>query len=235
MPTAIRNSYTYRPSRPPLLATLREFLSLFVRDERAPQTSVVPPFQPRGAVLVLPALLRGDRQTRALRAALASHGYAAFGWELGVDFGPTPKLMAGVEARLIALSDSHGPISLIGLSMGGLFCRWLAFRHPDRVRQVITVCSPFRSALDSFWLPLHPAMKFWRMPGLAAMAEQLEQPLPVPGACLYSRHDGIVAWESCLDPQSPQDCFAIEGSHVTIAADPSVRAIILEQLGRLWS
>jgi pimeloyl-ACP methyl ester carboxylesterase len=113
-----------------------------------------------------------------------------------------------------------------------LFCRWLAFRHPDRVRQVITVCTPFRAALDSFWLPLRPLLKIWPMPGLAAMAAALEQPLPVPGTYLYSRRDGIVAGESCMDVRYPQDCFVIDGTHVTIAVDPSVRAIVLERLRR---
>lgn len=97
---------------------------------------------------------------------------------------------------------------------------------------MITVCSPFRATLDSFWLPLRPPLKIWPMPGLAAMAAELEQPLPVPGSYLYSKRDGIVAWESCLDVRYPQDCFEIDGTHVTIAVDPSVRGIVLERLGR---
>ena len=187
---------------------------------------------PRGAVLVIPALFRGDEQTRGLRADLSCHGYAAFGWELGPDLGPTARLMAGAEARLVELFDIYGPVNLVGLSMGGLFCRWLAFRHPHRVRQVITVCSPFRAALDSFWLPLRPVLKVWPIAGLAEMAQELERPLPVPGTYLYSKRDGIVAWESCIDVRYPQDCFAIDGSHVTMANDPSVRAILLDRLGR---
>ena len=140
--------------------------------------------------------------------------------------------MAGVEAKLIALSDIYGPVNLVGLSMGGLFSRWLAFRHPARVRQVITVCSPFRAPLDSFWLPLRPLLAVWPIPGLEAMAQELEQPLPVPGTYLYTKRDGIVAWESCIDRRAPLDCFAIDGTHVTIASDPSVRAIVLERLAR---
>lgn len=225
----------YRPTRPSPIARLREFVSLFTRLWNTPRRLGDPHAAnagPRGAVLVIPSLLRGDRQTRGLRAELLRNGYTAFGWELGPDLGPTRKLMAGAEARLLALTDAYGPISLVGLSMGGLFCRWLAFRHPDRVRQVITVCSPFRSALDSFWLPLRPLLKIWPMPGLAVLAAALERPLPVPGSYLYSRRDGVVAWESCIDVRYPQDCFAIDGVHVTIASDPSVRRIILERLGR---
>jgi pimeloyl-ACP methyl ester carboxylesterase len=225
----------YRPTRPSLTARLREFISLFHRYEGAPPTADEPANESaatHGAVLVIPALLRGDRQTRGLRAVLSHSGYAAFGWRLGLDLGPTPRLMAGPEARLLELAAAYGPVDLVGLSMGGIFCRWLAFRHPDRVRQVISVRSPFRAPLDSFWLPLRPLLKLWPIPGLAAMAEELERPLPVPGSYLYSGRDGIIAWESCLDVHRPQDCFAIDGTQVTIGSDPSVRAIVLERLGR---
>jgi hypothetical protein len=235
MTSASSSAAAYRPTRPPPIARLREFVSLFTRLLNTPSRLGDPHAAnagPRGAVLVIPTLLRGDRQTRGLRAELLRNGYIAYGWELGPNLGPTRKLMAGAEARFRALSDAHGPISLIGLSMGGLFCRWLAFRHPDRVRQVITVCSPFRSALDSFWLPLRPLLKIWPMPGLAVLAAALERKLPVPGSYLYTRRDGIVAWESCIDARHPEDCFAIDGVHVTIASDPSVRRIILERLGR---
>jgi hypothetical protein len=233
--TSTLPSGAYRPTRPPLIARLREFVWLFTRLWDTPDRLGDPlatNVASRGAVLVIPALLRGDRQTKGLRAELLRNGYAAFGWELGPDLGPTRRLMAGAEARFLALTDAHGPISLIGLSMGGLFCRWLAFRHPARVRQVITVCSPFRSALDSFWLPLRPLLKIWPIPGLAVLAAALERPLPVPGSYLYTPRDGIVAWESCIDIRYPEDCFAIDGVHVTIANDPSVRTIILERLGR---
>jgi pimeloyl-ACP methyl ester carboxylesterase len=151
--TSTPTAAVYRPIRPPVMARLREFFSLLTRHEGAPRVVGEPSGGnngSRGAVLVIPPLLRGDGQTKGLRAELGRNGYAAFGWELGPDWGPTARLMAGAEARFLTLTDTYGPINLIGLSMGGLFCRWLAFRHPERVRQVITVCSPFRAALDSF-------------------------------------------------------------------------------------
>jgi hypothetical protein len=49
---------------------------------------------------------------------------------------------------------------------------------------------------------------------------------------LYSRRDGIVAWESCHDPRRPQDNVAIDAPHLTIASDPAVQAMVLERLGR---
>ena len=232
VPTLDSIAPPYRPARPPFRAVLQELGTFLVREKRpAVSDRDLIPSGSQPPVLVIPALIRGDGHTRGLRAALIQAGYPAYGWDLGVDWGPTPKLLAGVEARFLALSDAMGPISLIGLSMGGLFCRWLACRHPARVRQVITVCTPFRAAVDSFWLPLRPLLPLWPLPDLEAMALRLENPLPVPGTFLYSPRDGIVAWESCLDRRFPDDCFAIDGSHVTISMDPSVRRIVLQRLG----
>ena len=42
------------------------------------------------------------------------------------------------------LNDTHGrKVSLVGWSLGGLYARQLAKMMPDRVRQVITLGSPF--------------------------------------------------------------------------------------------
>nr|WP_294503678.1 alpha/beta fold hydrolase [uncultured Rhodopila sp.] len=226
-------SPAYKPTRPSPGATAREFLLLLPQTRdflRMRHDSAGGAGGVLGAVLVIPTLFRGDWQTKRLRAAISRAGYASFGWELGTDWGPTPGLMQGVEARLLALAEAHGPVSVVGLSMGGLFARWLALRHPGRVRQVITVCSPFRAPMDSFWLPLRPAAKLWPVPELAGLAEDLQLPLPVPCASLYSKRDGIVAWASCRDPARPDESFEIAASHVMIANDPSVAAIIVQQL-----
>lgn len=226
-------SPTYFPTRPPLRAMVHELIGFLSAAHRASRINIdptAPASANRGAVLVIPTLFRGDPQTRSLREELIRNRYAAFGWGLGTDWGPTPTLMTGVESRLIELSGTHGPVSLIGLSMGGLFCRWLALNHPDRVRQVITVCSPFRSPIDSFWLPLRPMLKIWGMADLEIMAHALEQNLPVPSAALYSRRDGVVAWQSCIDPQHPETSWEIDGGHMTISSNPSVRQLLIEQL-----
>jgi len=222
----------YQPNRPSPRATVREFLLLVPRawDLMLMRRDSVRGGGSRGAVLVIPTLFCGDWQTVRLRAAIARAGYACFGWDLGTDWGPTPRLMRGAEARLLALAATHGPVSVVGLSMGGLFARWLALRHPGMVRQVITVCSPFRAPMDSFWMPLRPALKIWPVPGLAGLAEDLQLPLPVPCASLFSRRDGIVAWESCRDPARPDECFEIDASHVMIANDPAVAAIVRQRL-----
>ncbi len=116
--------------------------------------------------------------------------------------------------------------------MGGIFARLLAHLHPDKVRQVATVCSPFRETMDSALLPLPPFLRVWRTPDLPQMASMAAQPLPVPGTFIFSRNDGIVAWESCVEPSQPEDCFEIFGAHVTINRDPEVLTVLARRFAR---
>src|SRR5271165_2266934 len=151
------------------------------------------------AVLVLPSLLSGDTYTTLVRQFLTSHGYSAHGWNLGLNVGPTKRLLDGAAERLIELSDIHGPLSVVGFSMGGLFARWLSLRMPDRIRQIITICSPIREPVRNFWLPLEPFLGLWPDNDILKLSEEIAQPLPVPGTFLFSRDDGCVNYTSCWD------------------------------------
>lgn len=204
----------------------------FVRPTPIP---FVDPTLPRGnghPVLVLPVIGRGDVHAAPIRAALDQLGYRSFGWELGTNIGPTPRLLTGLEHRLLDLHAQHGPLDIAGFSLGGVFARLLAHLHPDKVRQVATVCSPFRDTVDSTFLPLRPLLPAWRTPDLLKIANRVAQPLPVPGTFIFSRNDGIVAWQSCIEPSQPEDCFEIPGQHVTINRDPDVVKILAHRLAR---
>jgi pimeloyl-ACP methyl ester carboxylesterase len=59
--------------------------------------------------------------------------------------GPTPNVVAGLQERLSALFERHNSrVSIIGWSLGGLYARELARLHPEQVRLVMTLGSPFR-------------------------------------------------------------------------------------------
>ena len=54
---------------------------------------------PRGdghPVLVLPAFMTSDFSTRVLRSFLRDRGYAAHGWKLGRNTGPTPETVGAL-------------------------------------------------------------------------------------------------------------------------------------------
>ena len=167
-----------------------------------------------------------------MRAALDQLGFRTFGWGAGTNVGPTRQTLAGIERRLRSLHGEYGPLDVVGFSLGGVFARLLAHGHADKVRQVATVCSPFRETVDSAFVPLRPMLPLWRTPGLIGVAARAAQPLPVPGTFIFSRNDGIVAWRSCIEPEQPEDCFEIAGPHVTITRDSDVLAILASRLAR---
>jgi pimeloyl-ACP methyl ester carboxylesterase len=190
---------------------------------------------PRGdgsAVLTLPGVFRTDAQTQPLRTMLGRIGYRAFPWELGRNLGPTRKLMAGALARLHALAESCGPVALVGFSMGGLFARWLAGQAPTLVRQVITVGSPWRAPTRSVWVPAPLVTLAWRNRNLATMAADIAATLPVPVTSLYSRNDGIVAWESCREPGADHENIEIKCLHVMMEQDAAVFRHVANRLAR---
>src|SRR6267143_834423 len=102
---------------------------------------------PRGdghGVLVVPGLLAGDASTVPLRAFLRWLGYDVRGWDLGRNRGPTETVLAGLPSTVLDHSERTGrPVSLIGWSLGGIYAREMARRHPRQVRQVITLGSPY--------------------------------------------------------------------------------------------
>ena len=96
-------------------------------------------------VILLPGLLNSDRSNFVLRRFLQRLGYDAHGWGLGRNFGArtvgaqAERLVARVEA----LAAARGPVTLVGISLGGLMARLVAHRRPDLVREVVTISSPF--------------------------------------------------------------------------------------------
>lgn len=60
-------------------------------------------------VLVLPGLLAGDGSTWILRRILRRLGYAAYGWGLGRNIGPTAKAVSGMRDLLDKLHSRTTP------------------------------------------------------------------------------------------------------------------------------
>ena len=181
-------------------------------------------------MLVLPGVLHDDRQTQRFRDGLTMLQYKPFGWELGRNLGPTAYLMEGAGVRLARLARDHGPVRLVGYSMGGLFARFLAQSKPHLVRQVITVCSPFRDPLNSFWLPTKPALPFWRDVDIGTLCFMVRQTPPMPWAALYSRIDGVVGWRACLDESAPENCTELRVRHRQAMAETTVFAAVAHRL-----
>ena len=186
-------------------------------------------------VFVLPGLIQSDMSTRPLRAFLAHHGYRTYGWELGRNYGRRDGVEERMLERLRALRKQHGrKVSLIGWSLGGVYARELAKQAPDDVRLVITLGSPFQGDPK--------ATNAWRLYELTS-GRLVDDPLlhdpnrriapPVPVTAIYSRTDGVVAWQCCREEPGPfRENIEVHGSHCGLGHHPAAVAAIADRLAQ---
>ncbi len=179
-------------------------------------------------MLVVPAFLTGDGFTRGVRAFMARCGFRSFGWGLGINWGPTPRLLDGLQRRLCQIRQDHGPVALIGISLGGLLARNLAYDRPADIYHVATVASPFILPTSSTLAPLVKLCLRTYSP--AIQPARLRLPLPVPSTAIYTRDDGIVAWKSCFDEQSKEYSACVSGAHLTLCSNPETLCILVRRL-----
>jgi hypothetical protein len=193
---------------------------------------------PRGdghGVLVLPGLLASDLSTAALRVFLRRLGYEAVGWNLGRNIGPTDTVLDELPRAVAALAGAAGgPVSVIGWSLGGIYARELARRDPVRVRQVITLGSPFaltdprQSRADGAY-----RRRGYRHASVTRVptAQEIRQPIGVPSTAIFSRSDGIVAWQACIEPETElHGNVEVRCGHLGFGVDPATLRVIADRL-----
>jgi len=185
-------------------------------------------------VLVVPAFLRGDRYMLSLRRFIGDCGYAVAAWGLGVNVGPTDAILIGIERRLDEMAARHGrKVSLVGHSLGGAIARELAKKRPDAVRQLITLASPIRLPTASPMEPIYRLLSHWHSASSRGLYAALNEPAAVPTTAIYTRSDGIVAWQSCLEVDGPQlESIEVAGPHSTMARNPIAWRIVADRLAQ---
>jgi pimeloyl-ACP methyl ester carboxylesterase len=146
-------------------------------------------------VLVFPGILSSDYATSLLRRTLRAAGYRAYASRLGVVTGATPKAFAAAEARLAAVYERNGrrTVVLIGISLGGVFARVLAQRHPEMTALVITLGTPFSGdrRANNAWR-LYEAINDHKVDAPALPDNPSLKPM-VKTIAVWSPLDGIVA------------------------------------------
>jgi pimeloyl-ACP methyl ester carboxylesterase len=187
-------------------------------------------------VLVMPGFTAGDASTVALRSLIRSWGYWAHGWGLGTNYGPTKAIRSGIHDRLDALHSRHGAkVTIIGWSLGGLYARELARDMPDKVRQVITLGSPIQMTPDdrSNASAISERLQKHFDPNWHWQADHEQELLPVPSTSIYTRTDGVVRWQLCLDVVDDQhDNVEVKASHIGLGFNPSALLVIADRLNR---
>jgi pimeloyl-ACP methyl ester carboxylesterase len=190
---------------------------------------------PRGdghPVIVYPGLGATDLTTAPLRSFLQDQGYSAYPWKQGFNFGPRRGVLEAVREHLQRIAARHDDkVSLIGWSLGGVYAREMAKEFPQLARCVITLGSPFTG---------HPrATNAWRFYQWVSgqdvhdpeLIEQIRGNPPVPTTSIYSRTDGVVAWQCSLNDESPlAENIEVHASHIGMGMNPLALYAIADRL-----
>ncbi|MEM7289237.1 MAG: alpha/beta hydrolase [Pseudomonadota bacterium] len=227
---------TAAPGRGLLLMELRAVPELFGFAATLPTLTLISPRGDGQPVLVLPGFITSDKSTIALRGFLTALGYPTYGWDMGRNFGPLPGIEDGLKDRLTELYEKHGEkVSIVGWSLGGIYARQLAKMMPEKVRQVITLGSPFTGD------PRHT--NAWRLYQMASghkiddrdrhMGGAIAQAPDVPTTAIYTRSDGICAWQNCIEEASDKtENIEVKASHCGLGHHPAAVFAIADRLAQ---
>lgn len=179
-------------------------------------------------VMLLPGFGTHPARMKPLRLALEAAGHRVSDWGLGFNFGPTEDRFERLCERVATMARKEGePLVLVGWSLGGLFAREVAKRHPEAVRLVITMGTPFSGD--------RRANNAWRAYQLITghsvdtppIGQDMAAKPPVPTVALWSPRDGIVSPRSSCGRKGERDvAIAMRCTHLGFAAHPSVAAMV---------
>ncbi len=102
------------------------------------------------------------------------------------------------------------------------------------MRQVITIGAPFAGDCEhtnAGWL--YRLLSGQKVKLDSALAQRLRTAPPVPTTSIYSRSDGVVAWQSCLQ-SGTERCENVEvnSSHIGLVWNPRVLEVIADRLSQ---
>ncbi|MDA1004590.1 MAG: alpha/beta fold hydrolase, partial [Chloroflexi bacterium] len=169
-------------------------------------------------VVLVPGFLNTDLSLGEMFWWLSRIGYDPHLAQVGVNADCPDTTGDALAIRVRQIAHATGKlVHLIGHSLGGLLARHVAMSEPDMVAQVITLAAPFREVAR-----VHPAlaaaMDVIRDHSGGAHTSNVRptcfsghcacrftqyliapQHSPVRRRAIYSRRDGLVAWQSCVE------------------------------------
>lgn len=177
-------------------------------------------------VIVLPGFMADDSSTLVLRHFLNRIGYNAVGWGLGVNRLPMLSLLPEMQ-KLIdeTIQKYEQPVRLVGWSRGGIISRELARDTPGKVARVVTVGSPVKGGIEasSIGAMVQSTVGLSSQAMSSLLRERNQTQIRVPVRAIYSKLDGVVNWEACIDDTTPNiEHHEIMGSHVGMGTSVEV-------------
>lgn len=189
-------------------------------------------------VLVIPGLAADDSSTIFLRKFLKKSGFDPHPWGLGRNLGSEAArdIIGELLEKVTEIHERTGnKVSLIGWSLGGVYSREIAKLMPEKIRQVITLGSPISGDAK--------ANNAWRLyEALSGHSVQEEDPVEtekrreaptVPTTSIYSKTDGVVAWQCSLEKEGDlTENIEVTGSHCGLAHNLMVFYAVADRLSQ---
>ncbi len=202
-------------------------------------------------VLLVPGFMAGDGSLAVLGSWLRRRGSLTARAGMAFNADCAERALEGLQSRLQRLADrAERRVVLIGQSRGGELGRVVAARNPDLISTLVMLGSPVMGPRHVGPAVLGAVRSVARLgdlgvPGVLsngcgdgpcciAFREDLAAPLPegVRAVSIYSRSDGIVSWEACLDPSAEH--VEVRSSHGGMSVHPDVYRVlagVLEEEG----
>lgn len=192
---------------------------------------VLPRTEHPRVVMLLPGFGTHPLRMRYMARCLEQAGHKVKRWGLGFNLGPTEENFALLEERVRQIRARYGQdVVLVGWSLGGIFARELAKRHPDLIAKVVTMGTPFSGTLY--------ANNAWQIYQLVT-GHSVEQPPveaevsvkpPVETVALWSPRDGVVSPRSACGRGGERDrALALRCTHLGFAhSAEAIRAVAAE-------
>jgi triacylglycerol lipase len=198
-------------------------------------------------VLLIPGFLAGDDTLGFMTQWLRRTGHRTrkAGFRSNIDCSEAA--VERLAERIEVMAETHGQkIAIVGQSRGGTLGKVLAVRRPDIVSGVVALGAPILDPLG-----IHPLVhaQVYAVGALGTLGlrgffkhscrngdccrsfwEDLEKPVPrgVGFLSIYSRSDGIVKWQACLDPSAAH--LEVGASHIGMAVNPDVYRSVADAL-----
>lgn len=210
---------------------LRELDILIDPVRRIGRRLEIAPSERPQTVLIIPGFATRPGRLRYLAQQLERAGHTAKRWGQGRNWGPTPERFAQLEGRMADLYRSGGrPVVLLGWSLGGIYARELAKRHPHMVAKVITMGSPFSGSprANNAWrvyqfVTGHPVDK----PPIEA---EISVKPPVETIAFWSPNDSVIAPRCAAGLPGERDrAVALRCTHTGFTyASETIHALLAE-------
>ena len=113
----------------------------------------------------------------------------------------------------------------------------MARDRPELVERVVTLGSPVVGGPKYTRVGAFYARRGIDLDAIEAEVEERNRmPIRVPITAVYSRRDGIVSWQACIDHRSPDvEHVEVRATHLGLGFSPEVYRIVASRLARVRS